>query len=98
LLSEAVTAHNRYTRDSSLGHGCDRHLLGLRLVKRPTESHPLLEDEMFQESQRWKLSTSGLSAGDRFFGTGFGATEPDGYGINCMFLFSILSSFVKEGI
>ena len=35
-------------------------------------------------SQTWKLSTSGLSAGHQFRGTGFGASEHDGYGINCM--------------
>jgi carnitine O-acetyltransferase len=85
LLTEAIAAHNRYTRDASLGKGCDRHLLGLRLVKRASETHPLFEDELFAESQTWKLSTSGLSSGDRFFGTGFGSPEPDGYGINCAF-------------
>lgn len=47
------------------------------------ESHELLKDPLFAQSQQWKLSTSGLSQGDRFFGTGFGATDPDGYGINC---------------
>jgi carnitine O-acetyltransferase len=33
-------------------------------------------------SQAWVLSTSGLSAGDRFYGTGFGTVWPEGYGIN----------------
>jgi len=33
-------------------------------------------------SQEWKLSTSGLSTGDRFMGTGFGTVIKDGYGIN----------------
>ncbi|CAE6415773.1 hypothetical protein BN14_05785 [Rhizoctonia solani AG-1 IB] len=49
---------------------------------RPGESSPLFDDELFAKSAEWKLSTSGLSAGDRFLGTGFGTVWPDGYGIN----------------
>lgn len=44
--------------------------MGLRLLMREGESHPLFEDPLFGESQSWILSTSGLSAGDRFYGTG----------------------------
>ncbi|GAA97179.1 hypothetical protein E5Q_03855 [Mixia osmundae IAM 14324] len=82
LLTKATQYHNQFTRESSMGKGFDRHLLGLKLVLQPGESHPLFEDELFSLSQEWKLSTSGLSAGDRFFGTGFGTVWPDGYGIN----------------
>jgi hypothetical protein len=32
IANEAVKAHNDYTREASLGHGVDRHLMGLRLV------------------------------------------------------------------
>lgn len=48
-------------------------------------SHPLFTDPLFSRSQEWRLSTSGLSAGDQFRGTGFGAGWEDGYGINCEF-------------
>ncbi|KAK4050126.1 hypothetical protein OIV83_003697 [Microbotryomycetes sp. JL201] len=82
LLTKATKAHNTYTRDSSVGKGCDRHFMGLKLMLRPGERHELFEDELFQKSQDWILSTSGLSAGDRFFGTGFGTVWPQGYGIN----------------
>ncbi|GAA5912502.1 choline/carnitine O-acyltransferase [Sporobolomyces salmoneus] len=84
LLSAATKNHNTLTRESSTGRGIDRHLMGLRLLLRPDlkESHPLFEDELFGKSQEWVLSTSGLSAGDRFYGTGFGAVYPNGYGIN----------------
>ncbi|GAA6010965.1 hypothetical protein JCM11491_005885 [Sporobolomyces phaffii] len=84
LLSAATKTHNTLTRESSTGRGIDRHLMGLRLLLRPDlkESHPLFEDELFAKSQEWVLSTSGLSAGDRFYGTGFGAVYPNGYGIN----------------
>jgi carnitine O-acetyltransferase len=50
---------------------------------RPGETHAIFDDEMYAKSQEWKLSTSGLSAGGSFMGTGFGAAWPDGYGINC---------------
>lgn len=86
LLSKATNAHNAQTRASSTGAGVDRHLTGLRLVFNPevdTDGMPeLLKDPLFAESQTWKLSTSGLSAGDRFAGTGFGSGYEDGYGIN----------------
>lgn len=82
LLFKAVQAHNHFTREASVGKGFDRHLLGLRQVLREGETHELFKDPLFAESQSFKLSTSGLSAGDRFFGTGFGAPEKDGYGIN----------------
>jgi len=48
-------------------------------------THPLFTDPLFARSQEWKLSTSGLSAGYHFRGTGFGTVFPDGYGINCEF-------------
>lgn len=47
--------------------------MGLRLMLRPLngEQAMLFEDELFERSQRWKLSTSGLSAGRMFRGTGY---------------------------
>lgn len=83
LLHKAVQSHNAYTREASVGKGFDRHFLGLRQLLRDGETHDLFNDPLFAKSQTFKLSTSGLSAGDRFFGTGFGAPDPDGYGINC---------------
>ncbi|CAE6447104.1 unnamed protein product [Rhizoctonia solani] len=82
VLQRAITSHNTYTRDASTGKGCDRHLFGLRQMLRPGEISPFFEDELFAKSAEWKLSTSGLSAGERFLGTGFGTVWPDGYGIN----------------
>ncbi|KAG0706775.1 acyltransferase ChoActase/COT/CPT [Suillus ampliporus] len=48
----------------------------------PSATHPLFTDPLFARSQEWKLSTSGLSAGYNFRGTGFGSPWEDGYGIN----------------
>ncbi|TFK21193.1 acyltransferase ChoActase/COT/CPT [Coprinopsis marcescibilis] len=83
-LQRAVQTHTKLTREAATGRGIDRHLLGLQLLLRPPsgESAALFEDELFSRSTQWKLSTSGLSAGHLFKGTGFGASYADGYGIN----------------
>jgi len=65
-LREAIEAHKTYGARAMSGHGVDRHLMGLRLVMKEGESSPLFEDELYGLSQEWLLSTSGLSAGDRF--------------------------------
>jgi len=83
-LQRAIQTHVSLTREAATGRGIDRHLLGLRLMLRPEDGEraELFDDELFQRSQEWKLSTSGLSAGHHFRGTGFGAAYEDGYGIN----------------
>lgn len=91
LLTAATKAHNTYTRDASTGRGSDRHFLGLKAMLREGESHALLDDPLFQQSQDWVLSTSGLSAGDRFYGTGFGTIWENGYGVNCALFASFLT-------
>ncbi|KAI0044041.1 acyltransferase ChoActase/COT/CPT [Auriscalpium vulgare] len=82
LLNRAIQTHTGLTREAATGKGIDRHLLGLRLMLPPGEQPKLFNDPMFDQSQSWKLSTSGLSAGHLFRGTGFGASYHDGYGIN----------------
>lgn len=64
------------------GEGVDRHLMGLRLCLGKAESHPLFTDPVIQQSTTFRLSTSGLSDGKWYNGTGFGAAVSDGYGIN----------------
>lgn len=73
LLQRALQTHSQLTREAATGRGIDRHLLGLRLMLRADagEGHALFEDELFARSQEWKLSTSGLSAGYQFRGTGY---------------------------
>lgn len=97
LFKAATEAHAKYTVTASKGYGCDRHLLGLRLVaatlpanpldplnsaRLPT--HPIYTDPAYARSQYYRLSTSGLHPGRRLMGTGFGAVVPDGYGVNYM--------------
>ncbi|KAI8376937.1 acyltransferase ChoActase/COT/CPT [Blakeslea trispora] len=96
LLVKATSAHRLYTQLASDGRGCDRHLLALRLLNADhTEFnqqgklvsvplHPIFTDPVHAESQHWRLSTSGLHAGIRLMGTGFGTVYHDGYGINYM--------------
>ncbi|KAF9496716.1 acyltransferase ChoActase/COT/CPT [Pleurotus eryngii] len=84
LLHKAIAAHTSLTREAATGRGIDRHLMGLQLLLKPDdgEQSELFSDDIFQRSTSWKLSTSGLSAGYLFRGTGFGAQYDDGYGIN----------------
>lgn len=74
LLHRALQTHASLTREAATGRGIDRHLLGLRVMLSDSDDHgqrpKLLEDELFERSQMWKLSTSGLSAGHLFRGTG----------------------------
>jgi carnitine O-acetyltransferase len=84
LLSIAIEAHLGFIKSSTRGQGFDRHLLALRLLLREGESHPIFEDELFERSQRWRLSTSGLHEGEYFDGTGFGAVREDGFGVAYM--------------
>ena len=74
LLQQAISSHCLRTREAMTGRGIDRHLSGLRHLLRPlnAESPALFDDDLFECSSRWKLSTSGLSAGLLFKGTGFG--------------------------
>ena len=93
MLKQATSSHRKYTQIASDGHGCDRHLLALRVLNRDQPAiggngtvpmHPMFEDPIFATSQTWKLSTSGLQPGEQLMGTGFGATFKDGYGVNYM--------------
>ncbi|KAF8071839.1 acyltransferase ChoActase/COT/CPT [Lyophyllum atratum] len=95
-LQRAIQTHSRLTKEAATGRGIDRHLLGLQLMMRPHEGEEaaLFEDELFEQSQQWKLSTSGLSAGHLFRGTGFGAAYDDGYGINYL----AAPSMIKFGV
>lgn len=83
LFVQAISAHNYYTKEACFGRAFDRHFLGLRLQHRP-EDGPLpkiFTDPIFEVSSEWQLSTSAVSAGERFIGTGFGCFGK-GYGIN----------------
>ncbi|KAI8340703.1 acyltransferase ChoActase/COT/CPT [Chlamydoabsidia padenii] len=105
LLVKAASSHRKYTQIASEGHGCDRHLMVLKLLNmdhpvhdslehRTEPLHPIFTDPVFAASQTWRLSTSGLQEGNQLMGTGFGAAYPHGYGINYM----AAKNLVKLGI
>ncbi|KAG0306958.1 Carnitine O-acetyltransferase mitochondrial [Dissophora globulifera] len=84
LFKKALDAHVSYMANALEGHGVDRHLLGLRLSLKPTESKPsMFTQDVFSRSSHWNLSTSQLS-GEYFDGYGWGEVVPDGYGVAYM--------------
>ncbi|KAG0241985.1 Carnitine O-acetyltransferase mitochondrial, partial [Mortierella sp. GBA43] len=76
----AVSRHAQYTAWAVDGQAVDRHLLGLRLIRKPEEQVPaMFTDPVFVRSCRWRLSTSQISD-DCFIAYGWGEVVPDGYG------------------
>ncbi|KAF9346923.1 Carnitine O-acetyltransferase mitochondrial [Mortierella sp. AD094] len=76
----AVARHAKYTAWAVDGQAVDRHLLGLRLIRKPEEPVPaMFSDPVFARSCRWRLSTSQISD-DCFIAYGWGEVVPDGYG------------------
>ncbi|KAF9956374.1 Carnitine O-acetyltransferase mitochondrial [Modicella reniformis] len=76
----AVARHAQYTAWAVDGQAVDRHLLGLRLIRKPEEDVPtLFADPVFARTCRWRLSTSQISD-DCFIAYGWGEVVPDGYG------------------
>ncbi|KIM64248.1 hypothetical protein SCLCIDRAFT_115593 [Scleroderma citrinum Foug A] len=70
------------TQEESLSDLVDEALSANGSQTTPRESVALFEHPTFWKSQTWRLSTSGLTEGWHFRGTGFGAPFNDGYGIN----------------
>ncbi|KAG0255310.1 Carnitine O-acetyltransferase mitochondrial [Mortierella polycephala] len=76
----AVARHAQYTAWAVDGQAVDRHLLGLRLIRKPDEEVPaLFSDPVFARTCSWRLSTSQISD-DCFIAYGWGEVVPDGYG------------------
>lgn len=71
LLVDALKAHTKYTVEATAGYGCDRHLLGLRMMLKEGEKASLFTDPAYLQSMNFKLSSSNVSPGDYFYG-GFG--------------------------
>ncbi|KAI3635423.1 hypothetical protein MIR68_006061 [Amoeboaphelidium protococcarum] len=94
LFRDAVQTHSKYMVDCLLGHGIDRHFLGLRLSLKENEAMPaFFLDPVYNLSCHWTLSTSQIPS-DYFEGYGWGEVVPDGYGVAYMvredrFMFNI---------
>ena len=84
LFRSACDRHVETARAAKSGNGIDRHLLALEdEAKRRGLRHPIFDDELFNRSKTWLLSSSNVSAPflDRF---GFGAVTGNGYGLGYM--------------
>ncbi|KAG0339480.1 Carnitine O-acetyltransferase mitochondrial [Podila humilis] len=76
----AVARHAQYTAWAVDGQAVDRHMLGLRLIRKSDEAVPeMFSDPVFARTCRWRLSTSQISD-DCFIAYGWGEVVPDGYG------------------
>jgi len=98
-LRKAVTSHVAYMNQAVEGLGCDRLILGLKLIRQPNENHPFFDDKSLSESSHWYLSTSQISS-EFYDGYGWGQVCPDGFGLAYMvriylFFFFFLQLFLK---
>lgn len=80
LLQAAAAHQGAYARMASNAQGCDRHMLGLKLLRKDGEKPDIFEDPVFGRSSSWQLSTSALVS-EHFANWGFGEVVPDGLGI-----------------
>jgi len=101
LFSKAEISHVQYAKQASNAQGCDRHLLGLKLLtlENKEELHPLFKDPIFEKSSHWLLSTSTLAP--KFITSiCFGPVCSDGYGVCYTFrendLNFAISSFKRD--
>lgn len=80
-LKKACSSHIDYLKRAGQGHGCDRHLFGLKNISIDSGKplHPLFEDVGFQKSFHFNTTSSQLSS-DAFY-VGFGPVVEDGYGV-----------------
>lgn len=82
LYREFVNKHVHVMAEACAGRGIDRHLLGLRAMLQPNETHPFLSDPVLGEMADFVLSTSNMSPGDNYVGIGFAPSALNGYGTN----------------
>ncbi len=81
LMRAAFTEHGKLAKDAAAGQGCDRHLLGLRLIAAENgvaDLPALFSEEVYKRG--WELSTAQLPMKVGFVNH-FGPVTPEGYGI-----------------
>ena len=82
VFKKACESHIAYIRDASDGYGCDRHILGMKLIAQEIGSgsdHPFFALPAHSKTTHWSLSTSQLPSKHSI--TGFGPVVGDGYGL-----------------
>lgn len=82
LLRKAVHTHVSYIRAASNGQGCDRHLMGLRLIaiENGLPLPEFLTSPLIARGTEFGLSTSNMTV-DEGGVPGFGAPYPFSYGV-----------------
>ncbi|ORE03226.1 acyltransferase ChoActase/COT/CPT [Rhizopus microsporus var. microsporus] len=81
---KALKTQGANMADAVNGHGCDRHLFGLKNSLKDSEEKPeLFKDPAYAYSSHWYLSTSQLSS-EHFDGYGWGQVVNDGFGVAYM--------------
>lgn len=76
-----LITYRKYMLKAINAQGCDRHLLGLKLIAMEEGMKPLpaIFNEAYKESCTWRLSTSSIPC--QSYTPGFAAVVNDGYGI-----------------
>ncbi|XP_037086260.1 carnitine O-palmitoyltransferase 2, mitochondrial-like [Pollicipes pollicipes] len=82
MMDACSKLHGELTVNAAKGQGCDRHLFALRLLAEELEQDlpDFYKDPAYADANRFRISTSTLSTPCVETG-GFGAVEPDGFGI-----------------
>ncbi len=84
MARKAVASQSAYMAKAVEGKGCDRHLLGLKMLIKPEEPIPsIYADPAYNLTKHWNLSTSQISS-EYYTGYGWGQVVDDGYGIAYM--------------
>jgi len=108
LLRDAINSHKDFMGKCLKGLGCDRHLLGLRILatealqKGEIKDMPaIFKDPAYAKSTTFLLSTSSMGNSEGYYRGGFGCFLPGGYGIcyqlwNHSMHFSLVARRVKE--
>eukprot|EP01118_Nematostelium_gracile_P001255 TRINITY_DN11314_c0_g1_i1.p1 TRINITY_DN11314_c0_g1~~TRINITY_DN11314_c0_g1_i1.p1 ORF type:complete len:609 (+),score=146.80 TRINITY_DN11314_c0_g1_i1:198-1829(+) len=80
LLEKSLKSHRDYTMKAMSGRGCDRHLMGLRILAMSEGKSPeIFTDPAYARSTDFKLSTSTVFTRELI--GGFGPVKLNGYGI-----------------
>jgi len=82
LLQKALKSHLHYMGDATKGKGCDRHLMGMKILalQEGTKMPAIFTNKAYSDSLNYRLSTSNIG-GYNFYWGGFGNVVPDGYGV-----------------
>eukprot|EP00755_Sulcionema_specki_P018115 Sspe_Gene.66077::Locus_39059_Transcript_1_1_Confidence_1.000_Length_1972::g.66077::m.66077/K00624/E2.3.1.7; carnitine O-acetyltransferase len=83
LLQKAAKHQSWYAKQAVQGQGCDRHLMGLKLLCKDGEAPAIFSDPVYSRSSSWLLSTSTLSS-EHYATWGFGEVVPEGFGVGYM--------------